>query len=197
MSSFVFETRMWNRYNYSLFVVMIKQISNKIFNYFIQKLIKWFIRFWGFLFHENYSINQATNKSKISVMENKRLSTIASLTKLIKCCEVFFNGCRACVLTLKNVCFQSNLVFTLLALLQCVEVFPFKRKAAGSLFWKFSKRSEQDLNQKLSCWFLSVPHAALLIVCWSTSLQNIWELFLSVKRCYVFASVIWWMEGII
>jgi len=69
---------------------------------------------WGFLFHENYSINQATNKSKISVMENKRLSTIASLTKLIKCCEVFFNGCRACVLTLKNVCFQSKLVFTLL-----------------------------------------------------------------------------------
>jgi hypothetical protein len=92
---------------------MIKQISNKIFNYFIQKLIKWFIRFLRF-FHENYSINQATNKSKISVMENKRLSTIASLTKLIKCCEVFFNGCRACVLTLKNVCFQSKLVFTLL-----------------------------------------------------------------------------------
>jgi len=59
---------------------MIKQISNKIFNYFIQKLIKWFIRFLRF-FHENYSINQATNKSKISVMENKRLSTIASLTK--------------------------------------------------------------------------------------------------------------------
>jgi len=33
-------------------------------------------------FHENYSINQATNKSKIILMENKRLSTIASLTKL-------------------------------------------------------------------------------------------------------------------
>jgi len=32
-------------------------------------------------FHENYSINQATNKSKIILMENKRLSTIASLTK--------------------------------------------------------------------------------------------------------------------
>jgi len=143
-------------------------------------------------FHENYSINQATNKSKISVMENKRLSTIASLTIIIKCCEVFFDGCRACVLTLKNVCFQSKLIFTLLVYLvvrknwQCVEVFPFKRKAAGSLFWKFSKRTEQDLNQKLSCGFLSVPHAALLIVCWSTSLQNIWELCLSVKRCYAF-----------
>ena len=40
-------------------------------------------------FHENYSINQATNKSKISVMENKRLSTIASLTIIIKRCERF------------------------------------------------------------------------------------------------------------
>jgi len=139
-------------YNYSLFVVMIKQISNKIFNYFIQKLIKWFIRFWGFLFHENYSINQATNKSKISVMENKRLSTIASLTKLIKIHVVkyFSMDVVRVVFTLKiKFDCNPNLQFTLLCVylllliffLQCVEVFPFKRKAAGSLFWKFPKRT--------------------------------------------------------
>ena len=141
MSSFVFETRMWNRYNYSLFVVMIKQISNKIFNYFIQKLIKWFIRFWGFLFHENYSINQATNKSKISVMENKRLSTIASLTIIIKRCERFFNGCRTCFLY----------IFLLLLRISSnvLRLFPFKRKAAGSLFWKFPKRSKSEKCQRL------------------------------------------------
>jgi len=76
---------------------------------------------WGFLFHENYSINQATNKSKISVMENKRLSTIASLTKLIKCCEVFFNGCRACVLILKNLfAFNPNLYSHFLCMLLLV-----------------------------------------------------------------------------
>lgn len=42
--SYFFFNRECNMYNYSLFVVMIKQISNKIFNYFIEKLIKWFIR---------------------------------------------------------------------------------------------------------------------------------------------------------
>lgn len=104
---------------------------------------------WGFLFHENYSINQATNKSKISVMENKRLSTIASLTKLIKCCEVFFNGCRACVLTLKNVCFQSNwyshFLWTLLFAKICNVLRYFRSK--GRRLAPFSENYQKEQNK--------------------------------------------------
>jgi len=165
--------RTCNIYNYSLFAVMIKQISNKIFNYFIEKWIKWFIRFWGFLFHENYSINQATNKSKISVMENKRLSTIASLTKLIKCCEVFFNGCRACVLILKNLfAFNPNLYSHFLCMLLLVTLamcwgISVQKEGGWLPFLKISKknrtRTESEIILCISfCAPCSSPHCVLI-----------------------------------
>jgi len=145
---------------------MIKQISNKIFNYFIEKWIKWFIRFWGFLFHENYSINQATNKSKISVMENKRLSTIASLTKLIKCCEVFFNGCRACVLILKNLfAFNPNLYSHFLCMLLLVTLamcwgISVQKEGGWLPFLKISKKNSiksENIIRNWNCVFFLCP----------------------------------------
>jgi hypothetical protein len=98
-------------------------------------------------FHENYSINQATNKSKIILMENKRLSTIASLTIIIKRCERFFNGCRTCFLY----------IFLLLLRISSnvLRLFPFKGRRLAPFSENFQK--EQDLNTMSEVGFFLCP----------------------------------------
>ena len=105
-------------------------------------------------FHENYSINQATNKSKISVMENKRLSTIASLTIIIKRCERFFNGCRTCFLY----------IFLLLLRISSnvLRLFPFKGRRLAPFSENFQK--EQDLNTMSEVGFFLCPMQLSLCV---------------------------------
>jgi len=100
------------------------------------------------------------------------------------CCEVFFNGCRACFNSI--FCFQSKLVFTLLVFKWCYFAMCWGisvQKEGGWLpFLKISKKNRiksENVIRNLKLCFLSVPHAALLILCWSTSLfkKNIFELF--------------------
>jgi len=105
-------------------------------------------------FHENYSINQATNKSKIILMENKRLSTIASLTIIIKRCERFFNGCRTCFLY----------IFLLLLRISSnvLRLFPFKGRRLAPFSENFQK--EQDLNTMSEVGFFLCPMQLSLCV---------------------------------
>ena len=125
-------------------------------------------------FHENYSINQATNKSKIILMENKRLSTIASLTIIIKRCERFFNGCRTCFLY----------IFLLLLRISSnvLRLFPFKGRRLAPFSENFQK--EQDLNTMSEVGFFLCPMQ--LSLCVSQHLFKIVLLdhFLSIKRCF-------------
>lgn len=105
-------------------------------------------------FHENYSINQATNKSKIILMENKRLSTIASLTIIIKRCERFFNGCRTCFLYI--------FLFLLRISSNVLRLFPFKGRRLAPFSENFQK--EQDLNTMSEVGFFLCPMQLSLCV---------------------------------
>ena len=129
-------------------------------------------------------------------MENKRLSTIAFLTKHYNsCCEVFFNGCRACVfLTLNiklefNPNFQSHfLCILLLIICNVLRYFRSKGRRLAPFSENFQKEQDKIWTRNYPV-FLSVPHAALL-VCWSTSLfKTLFLNFLSVKSWYVFVNV--------
>lgn len=113
----------------------------------------------------NYSINQATNKSKISVMENKRLSTIAS--KLINVVKYF----------------SMDVARVLIG--NVLRYFRLK----GRRLAPFSENFQKEQNKiwiRNHTVFLSVPYAALLILCWPTSLKNYLGTFLSVKSCFAF-----------
>jgi len=125
----------------------------------------------------NYSINQATNKSKISVMENKRLSTIAS--KLINVVKYF----------------SMDVARVLIG--NVLRYFRLK----GRRLAPFSENFQKEQNKiwiRNHTVFLSVPYAALLILCWPTSLQKLFGNFFVRKKlfCFLFA-FIWWMEVII
>jgi len=125
----------------------------------------------------NYSINQATNKSKISVMENKRLSTIAS--KLINVVKYF----------------SMDVARVLIG--NVLRYFRLK----GRRLAPFSENFQKEQNKiwiRNHTVFLSVPYAALLILSWPTSLQKLFGNFFVRKKlfCFLFA-FIWWMEVII
>lgn len=88
--------------------------------------------------------------------------------------------------------FQSKFIFTLLCVVymflllvrissNVLRSFPFKRKAAGSLFWKFSKKiTRSERCQKLVSFCAPCSSPCVLVnISWNSI-----ELFLSVKRCF-------------
>jgi len=144
-------------------------------------------------FHENYSINQATNKSKISVMENKRLSTIASLTIIIKRCERFSMD-----VVVSKFYSHFSVLYMFLLLLRIssnvLRLFPFKRKAAGSLFWKFPKRSKSEKCQKLVSFCAPCSSPCVLV---NISLNSFAGTFFVRKKMFLLECYFWLMEGVI
>ena len=114
------------------------------------------------------------------------------------CCEVFFNGCRACFNSI--FCFQSKLVFTLLVFKWCYFAMCWGisvQKEGGWLpFLKISKKSRirSSLEIILFLFFL----CPMQLSSFSTSLQKkTLGTFLSVKSCCAFLACMWWMEYII
>jgi len=138
-------------------------------------------------FHENYSINQATNKSKIILMENKRLSTIASLTIIIKRCERFFNGCRTCFLY----------IFLLLLRISSnvLRLFPFKGRRLAPFSENFQK--EQDLNTMSEVGFFLCPMQLSLCVSQHLFKNCFVGSFFVRKKMFLLECFFWWMEGVI
>jgi len=118
----------------------------------------------------NYSINQATNKSKISVMENKRLSTIAS--KLINVVKYF----------------SMDVARVLIG--NVLRYFRLKGRRLAPFSENFQKEQNKIWIRNLTV-FLSVPYAALLILSWPTSLQKLFGNFFVRKKlfCFLFAFI--------